>query len=217
MINNFKYKNILFIILLSFTYSKSYSRISTTIDFPNNYQIIGKSIELNQIVVDQTFENKVGINIAYEHLAISREKMNLYIGGEFMLGRNSESTMAFHSIYLMPSLIFKEKYALNTSFGLSQINTDQNNFDLNFGYVASLGFEYQLSNKMALSLSYSMYDMQNKEIADVSGFNPPLISNIGNGVIELEDMELDLKYNKIGLSVIYGFEVVTKKERNEKN
>ena len=59
--------------------------------------------------------------------------------------------------------------------------------------------------------------MQNKEINDVSGFDPPLILHVGNGEIEIDDMDLDLKYNKIGLSVIYGFEVVTKKERNEKN
>mgnify|MGYP000270012167 CR=1 FL=1 len=217
MINNLKYKNILIFILLSVSFSKSFSRISTTIDFPSNYNIIGRSLESNQVVVDQMYENKPGINIAYEHLGISRENINLYIGGEFMLGKNSQSTMAFHSLYLMPSLIFKEKYAVNTRFGLSQINTDQNNFDLNFGYVVSLGFEYQISNKMALSLSYSMYDMQNKDITDVSGFNPPLVSNIGNGIIDIDDMNLDLKYNKIGLSVVYGFEVVTKKERNEKN
>jgi hypothetical protein len=216
MINNLKYKNILIFILLSVSFSKSFSRISTTIDFPSNYNIIGRSLESNQVVVDQMYENKPGINIAYEHLGISRENINLYIGGEFMLGKNSQSTMAFHSLYLMPSLIFKEKYAVNTRFGLSQINTDQNNFDLNFGYVVSLGFEYQISNKMALSLSYSMYDMQNKDITDVSGFNPPLVSNIGNGIIDIDDMNLDLKYNKIGLSIDYGFEVVTKKEKNEK-
>ena len=70
---------------------------------------------------------------------------------------------------------------------------------------------------MALSLSYSMYDMQNEKINDVSGFDPPFILNVGSGEIEIDDMDLDLKYNKIGLSVIYGFEVVTKKERNEKN
>ena len=216
MINNLKYKNILIFILLSVSFSKSFSRISTTIDFPSNYNIIGRSLESNQVVVDQMYENKPGINIAYEHLGISRENINLYIGGEFMLGKNSQSTMAFHSLYLMPSLIFKEKYAVNTRFGLSQINTDQNNFDLNFGYVVSLGFEYQISNKMALSLSYSMYDMQNKDITDVSGFNPPLVSNIGNGMIDIDDMNLDLKYNKIGLSVVYGFEVVTKREKNDK-
>ena len=134
-----------------------------------------------------------------------------------MLWRGSESTMAFHSIYMMTSLVFKDKFALNTRVGITQINTDQNNFDLNLGYVASLGFEYQFSNKMAFLLSYSMYDMQNKEINDVAGFEPPLILNIGNGEIEIEDMDLDLKYNKVGLSIIYGFEVVTKKEKNEKN
>ena len=217
MIKRKKYKQIILFIFLSLCYSKSFSRIVTTLDFPSNYQVIGRSIDSYQIITDQTFENKLGINIAYEHLAVSREKINLYFGGEFMLGRNSKSTMAFHSIYMMPSLVFKDKFALNTRVGITQINTDQNNFDLNLGYVASLGFEYQFSNKMAFLLSYSMYDMQNKEINDVAGFEPPLILNVGNGEIEIEDMDLDLKYNKVGLSIIYGFEVVTKKEKNEKN
>ena len=217
MINNKKSKEIVLFIFLSFCFTKSFSRIITTVDFPSNYQVIGRSIDSYQVISDQTFENKLGINIAYEHLAISREKINLYFGGEFMLGRNSKSTMAFHSIYMMPSLVFKEKYALNTRVGLAQINTDQNNFDLNFGYVASIGFEYQFTSKMALLLSYSMYDMHNEEINDIEGFEPPLILNVGSGEIEIEDMDLDLKYNKFGLSVIYGFEVVTKKERNEKN
>ena len=61
-----------------------------------------------------------------------------------------------------------------------------------------------------------MYDMQNKEITNLSGFQPPLISNIENGLIEIEDMDLDLKHNKIGLSIIYGFEIATKREKNEK-
>ena len=217
MINKIRYKHILLFILLSFSFSKSFSRIITTIDFPSTYQVIGKSIETYHIISDQSVDNKLGIDLAYEHLVVSREKINLYFGGEFMLGRGTGSTIAFHSIYMKPSLVFMEKFALNTKFGLTQINTDQDNFDLNFGYVASLGFEYQLSNQMALSLSYSMYDIQNKKINDVSGFDPPFILNVGSGEIEIDDMDLDLKYNKIGLSVIYGFEVVTKKERNEKN
>ena len=40
--------------------------------------------------------------------------------------------------------------------------------------------------------------------------------NIENGLFEIEDMDLDLKHNKIGLSIIYGFEIVTKREKNEK-
>ena len=216
MIKHLYCKHLVIIIFLSFVFSKSYSRISTTIDFPGNYQILGTNMQSDLIVLDQEFENKSGISLAYEQLVLNREKINMYFGGEFMLGRNSNSTMAFHSLYLKPSLIFKEKYALNTGFGIAQVNTDQDNFDLNFGYMVSLGFEYQLTNKMALALSYAMYDMQNKEITNLSGFQPPLISNIENGLIEIEDMDLDLKHNKIGLSIIYGFEIVTKREKNEK-
>ena len=79
---------------------------------------------------------------------INKEKFNLYIGGEFMVGRSSNIKMALHSLYLMPSLLVGDKLSLNTRLGLSQINTNQVNFDLNAGYLASIGIEYQLSNKM---------------------------------------------------------------------
>ena len=48
---------------------------------------------------------------------------------------------------------------------------------------------------MSLGVSYTSYDMNNKEI---------------------EGYDKDMTYDKIGLSVIYGFQILNTKERNEK-
>ena len=209
-------KCIIAIIFLSFICPKSYSRLTTTIDPPSKYHIIGTDLDTYKIS-DETYDNKLGINIAYEQLILNREKFNLYLGGEYMVGKQSISTMAFHSLYIMPLLSIKEKFALSTRLGLTQLNTDQENFSLEFGYLVSIAFEYQLSNKIALSLSYSAYDMHNEKVTQTSGINPPAGSDIGDGDTQSDNIDLDLTYNKIGISVIYGFEIITKKEKNEKN
>ena len=212
-----KYKHIVFFILLSCSFSKSLSRIITTFDPPSKYQLIGKGINSNQIFSNHSYDNKSGINFSYEHLLFNRERFNVYMGGEFMVGRKSVSTVSFHSVYIMPSLSIFNKFVINSRFGITQLNTDQNNFDLTFGYVASIGLEYPISEKMAFLLSFSSYEMQNQKITASAGFNPPLLFNFGSDDIGIEDMELDLKYNKIGLSIIYGFEIITESEKNEKN
>ena len=70
---------------------------------------------------------------------------------------------------------------------------------------------------MAMSLSYCVYNMQNEKVEHTSGIIFPSGSDIGEGDTESDNIDLDLTYNKIGLSIIYGFEIITKKERNEKN
>lgn len=210
------YKSIIVLIFLSFIFSKSYSRLTTTIDPPSKYHIIGTNLDSHKIS-DESYDNKLGINIAYEHLILSREKINLYVGGEYMIGKQSLSTMAFHSLYIMPLLSIKEKFAISTRLGLTQLNTDQENFNLEFGYVTSIAFEYKLSNKMAFSLSYSVYNMQNKKVTSTSGIIPPSGSDIGGGDTESDNIDLDLTYNKIGVSFIYGFEIITQRGKNEKN
>ena len=55
--------------------------------------------------------------------------------------------------------------------------------------------EYQVSNNMSLGLSFTSYDMNNKES---------------------EGEDVDLVYEKVGLSIIYGFAMSNNKEKNEK-
>ena len=130
-------------------------------------------------------------------LIVNTNVFNMYIGGEFMIGRKSLSTtMAFHSVYLMPAISIKDKVLLSTRLGITQLNTDDPDFLFKWnGYLASFGIEYNISDNMSLGVSYTSYDMHNKEI---------------------EGRDMDLTYDKVGLSVIYGFAIVNKKERNEK-
>jgi len=210
-ISAFKYI-ITILLFLSSVYSESFSRLVTTIDPPSIYDLISIDLETNQVLV-QSFKNKSSLNIAYEHLSYKYEKFNLYFGGEFMFGRKAQSRVAFHSIYLMPSFELLEKVSLTGRLGFAQLNTNQDNFPIDFGFVSSIGLEYQISSKMALSLSYTMYDMKNKIVDGAASYSTPFISDN----IAVNDLELDLKYNKFGISVVYGFEIVDKKERNEKN
>ena len=55
--------------------------------------------------------------------------------------------------------------------------------------------------------------MKNKIVSGATSYSTPFISDN----IAVNDLELDLKYNKFGISVVYGFEIIDKKERNEKN
>jgi hypothetical protein len=200
------------LLFLSSVHTESFSRLVTTIDPPSIYDLISSDLETNQVLV-QSFKNKSSLNIAYEQLSYKYEKFNLYFGGEFMFGRKAQSRVAFHSIYLMPSFELLEKLSLTGRLGVAQLNTNQDNFPINFGFVSSIGLEYQISSKMALSLSYTMYDMKNKIVSGAASYSTPFISDN----IAVNDLELDLKYNKFGISVVYGFEIVDKKERNEKN
>ena len=61
--------------------------------------------------------------------------------------------------------------------------------------LASFGIEYHVSDNMSLGVSYTSYNMDNKEIG---GYDK------------------DLTYDKVGLSVIYGFQILNAKGRNEK-
>ena len=200
------------LLFLSLAYTESFSRLVTTMDPSSTYDLINSDLETNQVLV-QSFKNKSSLNIAYEHLSYKYEKFNLYFGGEFMFGRKAQSRVAFHSVYVMPSYELLEKLSLSARLGLTQINTDQDNFPIDFGFVSSIGLEYQISTKMALSLSYTIYDMKNKIVSGTTSYSTPFISDN----IAVNDLELDLKYNKFGISVVYGFEIVDKKERNEKN
>ena len=143
------------------------------------------------------FDKISGMNLACEHLIVNTNVFNMYMGGEFMIGRKSLSTtMAFHSVYLMPAILIKDKVLLSTRLGITQLNTDDPDFLFKWnGYLASFGIEYNISDNMSFGVSYTSYDMHNKQI---------------------EGRDMDLTYDKVGLSVIYGFAIVNKKERNEK-
>jgi hypothetical protein len=200
------------ILFSSYLYTASLSRLVTTIDPSSTYDFISID-QLSNEVTKQSIKNSSSINIAYEQLLYNTDNINLYAGGEFMFGRKAESRIAFHSLYLMPSYELLEKLSLSARLGLAQLNTDQDSFPINFGFVSSIGLEYQISSKIALSLSYTAYEMKNEIVRGSTNYSTPFSGDI----IAVNDLELDLKYNKFGISVVYGFEIADKKERNEKN
>ena len=195
MISNYKkYKIVIIFIFSSFIFSKSQSRITTTFDLLDPYTITKTNInDQNDIITIS--DNISGLNFSTDYLVVNTNIFNMYVGGEFMVGRKSISTMAFHSIYLMPAISIN-KLLFSTRFGFTHLNTDDPDFLFKWnGLLTSIGIEYQVSNNMSLGVSFTSYDMNDK------------IS---------EGRELDLIYEKIGLSIIYGFAMSNNKERNEK-
>ena len=81
------------------------------------------------------------------------------------------------------------------------------------GLLASLGLEYKISDDITLALDYCFYDIRDKTVTDISGFNPPLISNISEDNILIDPIDMDLSYSKFGFSIIYGLEINNKKEK----
>ncbi len=90
-------------IFLTIAIPSSFSRIITTVDPPSSYTVDGISKETGITLFSQDYDNKIGINIAYQQIIFYRGKFNLYTGAEFMLGKKAESRIAFHSTYIMPS------------------------------------------------------------------------------------------------------------------
>ena len=201
------------LVFISITIPGSFSRIITTVDPPSSYVVDGISKETGVTLFSQNYDNKIGINIGCQQIIFFRGKFNLYAGAEFMLGKKAESKIAFHSTYIMPSFLLSDNLALSVRFGMTQINTDQSNFNLDRGLLSSLGLEYKISDVITLGFDYCFYDIKDKTVTDISGFNPPLISNISGDNILNEIIDMDLSYSKFGFSIIYGFEKNNKKEK----
>jgi len=206
-------KYLYILVFLSIAIPSSFSRIITTVDSPSSYTVEGIFKETEITLFSQDYDNKIGINVGYQQIIFYRGKFNLYAGAEFMLGKKAESRIAFHSVYIMPSFLLKDNLALSIRFGMTQINTDQSNFNLDMGLLGSLGLEYKISENITLGFAYCLYDIKNKTVTDISGFNPPLISNINGNDILIEPIDIDLSFSKFGFSIIYGLEIKNKKEK----
>ena len=147
-------------IFLTIAIPSSFSRIITTVDPPSSYTVDGISKETGITLFSQDYDNKIGINIGYQQIIFFRGKFNLYAGAEFMLGKKAESKIAFHSTYIMPSFLLSDNLALSMRFGMTQINTDQSNFNLDMGILVSLGLEYKVSDDITLGFDYCFYDIR---------------------------------------------------------
>ncbi len=201
---------LLIILTISSVFPISFSRISTTFDPPGEFTVPLYD-ENNQLIHNYKFDTKAGINIAYEHM-ITRggivDGIDLYLfgGGEFMVGRRSDVNISLHALYLKPLIGLTDKLMLNCSVGLTALNTEQKDFILDMGSLLTMGIEYAVTENLSLAITKSYYNLFEKTYsASYSVPSSPFLgSNIGE-TIDLESTTLDMKYEKIGFSVIYGF------------
>ena len=203
-------KYFLLISTISFLFPISFSRILTTFDPPGEFSVplYDKN---NQLIYDYKFDTKEGISIAYEHMitkggVVGGVDFYLFGGGEFMIGRRSDVNISLHSLYLKPIIGLTDKLMLNFSLGLTVLNTEQKDFILDAGSLLSMGIEYGITDNLSLAITKSYYNLFEKAYpasSDVPA-GPFFGSNVGE-TVDLESTTLDMRYEKIGFSVLYGF------------
>ena len=75
--------------------------------------------------------------------------------------------------------------------------------------MASAGFEYAITEKLSFGLSHSSYDFFEEIMTSPSQQTDP-----SEDPFDFLDTNNDLDYNKIGFSIIYGFNASKKKEKS---
>ena len=197
-------KSCIVLFFLSLLYPLNKSRISTTFDSPGEYSVPIHTID-GTLLSKNTFKTDFSIDVAYEHLIVDGNDFLLCVGAEFMVGRKSSSNISLHSAYLMPMLKLSDKLRGFLKFGGAFLNTSQLNFFVDKGLMFSAGLEYTISDHISIAFSGTGYDLFNET------YNSPDVSSIpftqlGIGSnVSIPAVDIDLKYTKFGLSVIYGF------------
>ena len=202
-------KYLLFIFISSVLFPINFSRLVTTFDSPGEYSFIFTNAE-NQQNNEFIFNTKQGINIAYEHMITDggvTDGIDLYLfgGGEFMFGRRSDVNVSFHSVYIKPIIALTDKFMITFRGGITNLNTEQKDFLLDWGSILSMGFEYHVTDNLSLVVSRSYYNLFKDGYS--SGQTFLTSSMLGNSIgdeVDLQSTNLDMKYVKTGISVIYG-------------
>ena len=190
----------------------------TTFDSAGEYSFIFTNAE-NQQNNEFTFNTKQGINIAYEQMITDggvTDGMDFYLygGGEFMFGRRSEVNVSFHSVYIKPIIALTDKFMITFRGGITNLNTEQKDFLLDWGSILSMGFEYHVTDNLSLVVSKSYYNLFKDSYSSGQSFLTS--SMLGNSIgdeIDLQSTNLDMKYVKTGISVVYGLKNKTKRTK----
>ena len=201
-------KSFLIILMsISFLYPVTISRIVTTIDFPNYFTHSYVDVDDKTNEVKTKHDTSYSLDFGYEQRIVNSGDFHMFAGGEFMLGRMSSLNVSFHSIYLKPSLSLSEKFLAFLKIGFCVLNKEDKSFILDKGSLLSAGFEYMINEKISLGLSHSTYNL-----FDQVRRNPDIETNWIDPITQEPliipgiDTENDLQYNKVGFSIIYGFE-----------
>lgn len=209
----------LFIIFISsILFPLNFSRMVTTFDSSGEYSFIFTNAE-NQQNNEFTFNTEPGINIAYEHMITDggvTDGIDFYLfgGGEFMFGRRSDVNVSFHSVYIKPIIALTDKFMITFRGGITNLNTEQKDFLLDWGSILSMGFEYHVTDNLSLVVSRSYYNLFKDSYSSQQSFltSSMLGNSIGNEV-DLQSTNLDMKYIKTGISVVYGLKNKTKRTK----
>ena len=116
------------------------------------------------------------------------------------------------SFFLIPEISissiigFSDKFRVSTSFGLVFLNSEQKGFILDKGSLLTVGFEYGVTENLTLAINKSYYNLFEKTYPSSSNIpSTPFIESNFGASIDLDNTTLDMKYEKIGISIIYGF------------
>ena len=196
---------ILFFSSISLLFSLSQSRIISTWDIPSHYSLILDYPNNSETLIDSKVDYDISgsASFAYEHAILEKEKFNFYIGSELMLGKESDITLAFHSLYIMPTFNLSGKHNLLLKMGYSNLNTDDTSMPEN-AIMFALGSEIKISDDWSVNFSSSWYQTDNK-------VNLYSTCSLGfNSCYEQQQFQTTkLKYNRFSISLVYE---ISKKE-----
>ena len=195
----------MFIVILcsiSLLFSVSESRLISTWDIPSEYSLFFDYLDNSETVIDieTNYDIGGGASFSYEHAILQKPKFNIYLGSEIMAGKKSDITLAFHSLYLMPTVNLDEKMDLLFKIGYSVLNTDDAYMPKN-AFMVSVGSEFKISDDWAFNFSNTWYQSDNRQ--NFFEICPTL-----NTCYD-EPLFVEMKYNKFAVSLVYE---ISKKE-----
>ena len=202
-------KNSIYIFLtscFSLLFSLSDSRLITTWDMPSQYTLYTDYLDNSTSLIDSEVDYDItsGLAFSYEHRILDKEKFNFFIGSEIMLGKKSDVTLAFHSIYLMPSYKLSESSDLLLRMGYSSLNSN-NDFFPKSSYLLGLGSEIKMSDTWSVNFFNTLH--QSNSIKNTIEVCPNPIQDCNE-----ESIYSKIKYNKFSVSLVY--KLIKKEENN---
>ena len=194
------------IILSSIMFSMSDSRLITTWDMPSEYTLSTDYLNNSASIIDSKVKYDItsGLAFSYEHKIISKEKFNLFLGSEIMLGKKSDISLAFHSIYFMPSYKINDSSDILLRFGYSILNSNDN-FLHTSAYMIGLGSEIKMSDTWSINFFNTFHQTNSKE-NNVEVCPSPIQD------CSQELMFSEIKYSKFSVSLVY--KLIKKEDNN---
>ena len=196
---------IFLIICFSFLFSLSDSRLITSWDMPSEYTLDTDYLNNSFSIIDSKVKYDItsGLAFSYEHRIIDKEKFNFFLGSEIMLGKKSDVSLAFHSIYVMPTYKINDSSDILFRLGYSSLNTNDNALP-DSAHMIGLGYEVNISDMWSINFSNTFYKTNTKENSIL--VCPSLLEDCNE-----ESFFNEIEYNKFSISLVYK---VVKKEEN---